>query len=523
MSGRLASTTGIGLAALGLLAARFALAAPAVTIDSGQLSGRTEENVSAYLGIPFAAAPVGAARWRPPARPAPWKGVRSAAEFGASCPQLRNDNGLGPWTPEYMISGPTAEDCLFLNVWSADTAAHKPVLVWIHGGAYTGGSGSVAVYEGRHLAQQGVVVVTVNYRLGALGFLSAPALGAGSGNYGLLDIVAALQWVQRNIHSFGGDPARVTIAGQSAGASAVLALLASPPAKGLFARAIVESGAGVFPLGQSPEEAQRQGAAFAEAKGATTAAALRALSADALIAPLTAQTPSAPTPPSVPFRMSYGPIVDGATVSANTNAGSDVPVLTGFVANEASALNPRYGQATPATLEDYAKRVFGDDAVTLLHLYPAKDDATAGEMSKRIPREFGQAGSWLWARERSKTKHAPVYMYMYRHDEPGPESARYEAFHSCEIPYVFGTLDKGGRPFVDADRVLSRTVMRYWVDFVTGGDPNGTGLPAWPALDPSAPRVLDIDTSIRAVPLLDEPKRAFFSQEVAKGVSPSLL
>ena len=141
-----------------------------------------------------------------------------------------------------------------------------------------------------------------------------------------------------------------TIAGQSAGASAVLALLASPPAKGLFARAIVESGAGVFPLGQSPEEAQRQGAEFAEAKGATTAAALRALSADALIAPVTAQTPSAPTPPSVPFRMSYGPIVDGATVSANTNAGSDVPVLTGFVANEASALNPRYGQATPARL-----------------------------------------------------------------------------------------------------------------------------------------------------------------------------
>ena len=513
----------IGLAALSMLAAGFAVAAPVVTIDSGQLSGRTEKAVSAYLGIPYAAPPVDAARWQSPARPAAWKGVRSAAEFGANCPQLRNDNGLGPWTPEYLISGPTAEDCLFLNIWTADAAAHRPVLVWVHGGAYTGGSGSVAVYEGRQLARQGIVVVTLNYRLGALGFLSAPALGARSGNYGLLDIIAALQWVQRNIHSFGGDPARVTIAGQSAGASAVLALLASPPAKGLFARAIAESGAGVFPLGQSPEEAQRQGAAFAESKGATTAAALHALSADTLIAPVGPQASPTQPPTSAPFRMSYGPIVDGVTVSSDATVGSDVPVLTGFVANEASALDPRYGHATPATLEDYAKRVFGADAPALLSLYPAKDDATAGEMSKRIPREFGQAGGWLWARERARTKHAPVYMYMYRHVEPGPEAVRYQAFHSCEIPYVFGTLDKGGRPFLDADVELSRTVMRYWVNFVTRADPNGTALPTWPVLDPSAPRVLDIDASIRALPLLDEPKRAFFSREVANGVRPSLL
>lgn len=172
MLDRLGSMARIGLAgsawaAFSVLATRLALAAPVVTIDSGQVSGRTEEGVSAYLGIPYAAPPVGAARWSSPAHPAPWNGVRSAAEFGANCPQVRNDNGLGPWTPEYLISGPAAEDCLFLNVWTADTAAHRPVLVWVHGGAFTGGSGSVAVYEGQHLAQQGIVVVTLNYRLGA--------------------------------------------------------------------------------------------------------------------------------------------------------------------------------------------------------------------------------------------------------------------------------------------------------------------------------------------------------------------
>jgi len=554
MARALTSITWMAVAALGALASGRAQAV--VTIDSGQLSGRTESGVSAYLGIPYAAPPVGAARWEAPARPAPWKGVRSAETYGANCPQTRNaGNRLGPWTSEYLISGPTAEDCLFLNVWTPDSVARHPVLVWLHGGAFTSGSGSVAIYDGQYLAHQGIVVVTINYRLGALGFLSAAALGPRSGNYGLLDMIAALQWVKRNIPAFGGDPGRVTIAGQSAGAAAVLALMASPAAKGLFARAIAESGAGVFTLGQSLEEAQRQGAEFAEAKGATTAAALRALSADALIAPLTALAPApsgipshgrtaqdratpkdhttrhgrAPpqdrTPPQdrAPPRITFGPVIDGTVVSSEPRAGSDVPLLTGLVADEASALNPSYGHATPASLKDYAERVFGADAARLLSLYPAPDEATAGEASTRIRREFDQASAWVWAGQHSQAKHAPLYMYMFRHAEPGPEAARYRAFHSCEIPYVFGTLDRGGRPFVAADRELSRTVMRYWVNFISTGDPNGAGLPAWPVLNPDAPQVLDIDTSSRAAPLLDERKRTFFSVELAKGVRPSLF
>jgi para-nitrobenzyl esterase len=452
MARTLAWLSCVAVAAIGTLASGRAQVV--VKIDSGQLSGRTESGVSAYLGIPYAAPPVGAARWEAPARPAPWKGVRSAEAYGANCPQTTNEgNHLGPWTSEYLISGPTAEDCLFLNVWTPAGGARHPVLVWLHGGAFTSGSGSVVVYNGQHLARQGIVVVTINYRLGALGFLSAAALGPHSGNDGLLDMIAALQWVKRNIPAFGGDPSRVTVAGQSAGAAAVLALMASPAAKGLFARAIAESGAGVFTLGQSLQEAQHQAAEFAQAKGATNAAALRALSPDALIAPLTAPAPSAPSqhsppaPSAPPPRITFGPVIDETVVSPEPGAGSDVPLLTGLVADEASALDPSYGQATPASLKE----------------------------------------------------------------------------HSCEIPYVFGTLEAGGRPFGAADRELSRMVMRYWVNFISTGDPNGAGLPAWPVLNPQAPQVLDIDTSTRATPLLNEPKRTFFAAEIAKGVRPSVF
>jgi para-nitrobenzyl esterase len=196
-------------------------------------------------------------------------------------------------------------------------------------------------------------------------------------------------------------------------------------------------------------------------------------------------------------------------------------LLTGLVADEASALNPSYGHATPAGLKDYAEHVYGADAGRLLSLYPAS--AGAGEASTSMRRDFDQASAWVWAGQHLQAKHAPIYMYMYRHVEPGPDAARYRAFHSCEIPYVFGTLDQGGRPFVAADRELSRTVMRYWVNFISTGDPNGAGLPAWPVLSPDAPQVLDIDTSTRAAPLLDERKRTFFAAELAKGVRPSLF
>jgi para-nitrobenzyl esterase len=295
--------------------------------------------------------------------------------------------------------------------------------------------------------------------------------------------------------------------------------MASPAAKGLFARAIAESGAGVFTLGQSLQEAQRQGAEFAQAKGATTTAALRALSPDALIAPLTAPAPSSTPPP----RIAFGPVIDGTVVSSEPGAGSDVPLLTGLVADEASALNPTYGQATPASLKDSAQRMFGADATRLLSLYPAADDAAAGEASKRIRRDFDQASAWVWAGQHLRAQRAPVYMYMYRHVEPGPDAARYRVFHSCEIPYVFGTLDQGGRPFVAADHELSRTVMRYWVNFISTGDPNGVGLPVWPVLNPDAPQVLDIDTSTHAAPLLDARRRTFFAGELAQGVRPALF
>jgi para-nitrobenzyl esterase len=506
------------------------IAAPTVTIDSGNLIGKSGDGVDAYLGIPYAAAPIGAGRFAAPKAVAHWAKPRDATTYGANCPQPSTDGlagGFGAWTSEYTISGPISEDCLFLNVWAPPptSGSRHPVLLWIHGGGFSTGSGSVAIYEGAQLAKQGIVVVTINYRLGALGFLAAPTLGAHPGNYGILDMIAGLKWIKRNIASFGGDPSRVTIAGQSAGSAAVHVLLESPAAKGLFVGGIAESGSGVMPLGRPLTEAKTDGTAYAQSKGATTLAALRALPTSAFIDTAGGPPPSGSRPgvrvgtPTLRF----SPVLDGLTVAADPKAGSDVPFLTGFVADEGSSMNPHYGQSTPAALAEEANRVYGQDAGAFLSLYPAPDDASAGLASILIKRDFSLAGGWLWALERSKTEKSPVFMYLFRHVEPGADSARYRAFHSSEIPYVFGTLDKGNRPFTDIDRQVSKTVMQYWVNFIRAGDPNQAGMPKWPALDADAPVILDIGETIAAAPLLDSQKRAFYSMELAKGVHPSLF
>jgi para-nitrobenzyl esterase len=478
-------------------------------VETGALEGKRAGAVSAFLGIPFAADAGGANRWRAP-QPAPaWRGVRDATRFGPDCEQhiVPNRGAIGPWTWEYLSQGPTSEDCLSLNVWTpaARPGAKLPVMVWIYGGGFTGGTGSVPLYDGSALAARGIVLVSVNYRLGPYGFLAHPELtreAGTSGNYALLDQIAALEWVRRNIASFGGDAARVTIAGQSAGAASVHALIASPRARGLFARAIAQSGSGTGLQWPSLPDAEAQGARFAGAAGAADLAALRAL------------TPARIAAASSGAGGRWGP-VNGTPVLPDQDAAvSDVPVLTGLTADEGSALSPEYGLASAADIRAALERRYGASAPLFVPLYPAPDAGTAIASSIAMVRDRGIAALLAWARARKGA--APVYGYLWTHAEPGSHP-KYNAFHSAELAYVFGTLDvTPERPFTHRDRAIARTTGDYWANFVKTGDPNGPGLPAWPRIDSG--RIMELGARFEAIePLAPRVKAAFDAHAAAGG------
>jgi len=434
---------------------------PVVHTKLGDVSGTAAKlpGVSAYLGIPYAAPPVGDLRWRAPRPAAAWKGTRAADHFSPSCIQGPN-TPFGPWTSEFLLLGPTSEDCLYLNVWTAANAnARRPVLVYIYGGGFSSGSGDVPVYDGSHLAaEQGLVVVNMNYRVGSLGFLAHPELtkeAGASGDYGLMDQVAALQWVRDNIAAFGGDPRRVMIAGQSAGAMSVYLLTASPMAKGLFQRAAIESGpGGLAAMGittgarvtRPRADAEKEGLAYATKLGASTLAELRALPASKLVG-----------------GGRFGPVVDGhflteeAPETFAAGRQNDVPTLTGLNADEGSA-SPGYGKATAEAV--------------------------------RKARDAGVAGVDRLLIERAKSAHTPAFAYYFDRAIPWPEHPEFGAFHTAEVPYVFGTLDVLKRPWTDVDRTLSKTMMTYWANFAATGDPNGAGVPRWPAFDPARPMLM---------------------------------
>ena len=484
------------LGASALVCANGAMAQPVARVKEGRLEGVAADGVSAFLGVPFAAPPVGARRWRAP-EPAPaWGDVRPADRFGPSCVQMIAPQGFGPWTAEYVVQGPVSEDCLYLNVWApvGQAGAKLPVLVWIHGGAFMAGSGSVPIYEGAALARKGVVVVTVNYRLGALGFLAHPELtreAGASGNYGLLDQIAALRWVQDNIAAFGGDPARVTIAGQSAGAMSVTSLLQSPLAPGLFARAIAESGAGLEMPPATLAQAEAQGEAFARAKGAASLADLRAMPADKVAATMM----PAPGGGGVPT-LQFAPIQDGKVLLLGKPAQVDVPILTGLTADESSGFDPTYGKAGQAGLRARTTTQFGSGAGDVLGLYASASDAEASASAVSLSREVGVAATLLWAERRAGSARSPTYLYLYDHPEPGPHAERFGAFHSSEIPYVFQTLDKAQRPFTARDRQIAETMSSYWVNFVRDGDPNGPALPSWPRHRPGDDAVMRLGDQV---------------------------
>jgi len=483
-----------------------------VRVESGLVTGTTTgtDGVTGYFGIPYAAAPVGELRWKPPARRPAWEGVRAADTFCASCMQELRREFL-PWTWEFMLRNEVAEDCLALNIWTpaTDTDEQLPVMVWIHGGAYFSGSGEVALYDGEGLARKGVIVVTINYRLGVFGFLAHPELSAesphgASGNYALMDCVAALEWVRRNIAAFGGDPANITVGGQSAGAGAIHALTAAPAAASTFDRMIIQSGPwrpGSPAMDLAAAEAQ--GTAFAEAIGAPSLADLRALSAEELYARYAANN----------YR--FRPIVDGWFVPEDVAAAAaaeraiDVPALAGWTADEASS-RADYGRSTVAALQTRAQRMYGERADAFLQLYPAANDEEAGTADVQSQRDANRAALWAWSQARGD---APDYGYFFARGIPWPEHPQYQAFHSAEMPYTFNNLEVMDRPWTALDRELADQVSDYWVNFITTGDPNGPGLPRWPEADD---RIMIFSGFIGAAPVLPPAKLQFY-QEVFAG------
>lgn len=498
------------ITALAVALALPAAAQPVHTVQ-GDVEGVSDKSAVAYLGLPFAAPPTGDLRWAPPAAPASWAGIRKADRFASDCRQTLTPEGLGPWTPEYLPAGPVSEDCLYLNVWTPKNAGQTklPVLVWIHGGAFTGGSGAVPIYNGAALANEGIVVVTINYRLGVYGFLSHKELETEhgiSGNYGLQDQIAALRWVQDNITAFGGDPKRVTVAGQSAGAASVHALLASPKAKGLFHQAIAQSGSGMGLRFPDRTAADQTGQSLLDAASVTKIADLRRLSPADLDATVRKSG------------LAFRPSVDGVVLPGTTTV-NDVPILTGMTANETSSQSFfQPDTLTPASYRAMIANTYGPLADQVLRIYPAgTTDAEAKASRDNLARDRGLAAIAFWAEERLKTSQQPIYAYLWTHIEPGPEAARYRAFHSSEIPYVFGTLDTADRPFTEADRAISKRMMKAWVNWVAKGNPNEPAKADWQPFSSGTHMITVLDKTAAPRAILSPEKLALFRAQAARG------
>ncbi len=477
---------------------------PTVQTQSGLVLGVVNETntVVSFKGIPYAAPPVGDLRWREPQLPASWEGVRDASEFGASAIQFRGYS-REPWTAEFMVQDSISEDCLYLNLWTpAKTTEDKlPVLVYIHGGALTEGSGSVAVYDGEELAQKGIIVLNINYRLGALGYMAHPELTAespnhSSGNYGFLDQVAALEWVKNNIAAFGGDPGCVTIAGQSAGAMSVNQLVTSPLASGLFHRAITESGtsysSGLMGGSMTLKDAEEQGVKFASLKGANSIAELRAIPAEEIIAAIPDQ------------RMSFRGNIDGylqtndRMTSFAEGKQNDTPFMTGLNADET-----RYSGSQ-------------DDEFKALYSSSAEEEEAAA--LKLAGQEQSRLNAYLWLEYRAKTAKTNGYVYYFDRAIPWPEHPEFGAFHTAEVPYVFNNMDKViSHTMTKKDTIIADNISSYWVNFIKTGDPNGAGMAEWTPYSSEKHEVMELGEGFGMIPIAgSEEKYEFLKNQLLK-------
>jgi para-nitrobenzyl esterase len=468
-----------------------------VRVEGGIISGAEVDGVRSYKGIPFAAPPVGNLRWQAPQAVVPWQGVRECTAFGPQCPQAPYAESSMYYTPPQKQS----EDCLYLNVWTTAKASEKrPVMVWIHGGALTRGSGANRAYDGTAFAKRGVVLVTINYRLGPLGYLAHPELTAestqhASGNYGVLDQIAALKWVKKNIAAFGGDAGRITIFGESAGSWSVNTLVATPLAKGLFQRAIGESGA-TFNRQATLQEAEKNGAAFGKALGADSLKAMRAVPVEKIIDVFNNDAEGKK------FRTQ--PNVDGWVLPDEVRnlfaqgKQNDVNVIVGSNANEMTTLTTP--AIVPKTLEDYHKRIaaqYGEMTKEFDAAYPVKSEADIASAFLGSLRDTTfTLGMRTWARQ-TATGRSKAYLYFFSHVPPNPNSKTLGAYHAAEIVYVFNNLNKANQLLTETDAKLAETMTAYWVNFATTGDPNGKGLPQWTPYNPKDEPYMDFGDTVQ--------------------------
>jgi para-nitrobenzyl esterase len=478
-------------------------------VTGGEVQGVVTEGISIFKGIPFAAPPVGDLRWKAPAPVQAWTGIKKADAFGLACMQAAGSMGN---------TAPVGEDCLYLNVWTpAKRPGEKiPVIVWIYGGGFSGGSTSTPMYDGMGFAKKGVVLVSVAYRVGPFGFLAHPELsresGKGSGDYGLEDMIAGLKWVKENIARFGGDPSNVTIFGHSAGGAAVSMLAASPVTKGLFHRVICMSGGSFTPLQTSNQAgagmgipalkvAESRGEEFLKKLGAADIKAARALSAEGIQKSLAGGMGGG----------GFRPAADGYIVPSDLyslyQAGrfNDTPILLGNTSEEAATMGGR-GNVTPEAFEKQIKEQYGPHADAILNAYPHSTDAEAAKASRGVRQSSSAWNTWTWARLQSQKGKGKAFEYLFDYVHTSPDVG---SGHGSDVPYAFQTLSggRGGAPKPE-DLKLSDMISSYWINFAKNGDPNGPGLPKWPAFAESDQKVMLFDAapSARPVPNLDKVK-----------------
>jgi len=484
-----------------------------VKTDAGQVSGviNATGDVCAFKGIPFAAPPVGNLRWKDPQPVKPWKGVRKCESFGPS-PMQAEPIPFSMWSEEFLIpKKPISEDCLYLNVWTgAKSASEKrPVIVWIYGGGFLSGGSAVPVYDGEAMAKKGIVFVSINYRVGVFGFFAHPELTKesgrnASGNYAIMDQLAALKWVKRNIAAFGGDPGNVTIAGQSAGSFSVNILVASPLGKDLFQKAIGESGASFSTPFTTLAKAEEAGEAYGRSLNTPSLADLRKVSAEDLM--------------KKPYAV-WGAIVDGyvlpGTIASIFTAGKEnkVSLLTGWNQEEFMF----FGNVKNAA--EFKKEMndqYGPDAQAALENYPATNDSVAAVSQYRISSDqnFGTQ-NFTWANMQSDHG-ANVYVYRFTHKVPGTgEYAKYGAFHGGELPYAYDNLGFVSRPWQAGDHKLAEVISSYWANFAASGNPNGKGLPEWKPYNSNTNEIMILDEQCYSEKMPDLKSIEFLASKMA--------
>lgn len=486
---RATASLALCLLALSAGAAHAAEHTGRVSVTGGGIAGSRAGELSVYLGVPFAAPPVGKLRWRAPQPVVPWKGVKQARSFSPACEQTAE------WIPNRK-----SEDCLYLNIWTPEKAKNLPVIVWIHGGGFYGGTAAQPIYNGSNLAKRGAIVVTLNYRLGIFGFFAHPELTAespdrASGNQGILDQIAALRWVKSNIAAFGGDPDRVTLVGESAGSESVAILVASPLAKGLFQRAIAQSGAEGLPLTAADnsrfdrQPAEANGSGFAKAAGANHLAHLRTMSVAAL-----------QKPAWLPRTIVEGHVLrEDLTTTYRHHRQNDVPLLLGWNAEEGKDLAPEILGTSDFTAANYrelvAKLLGAAPSKAVLAAYPGATDAQAKASMYQLTNDWWGSTMLRWAGLQATYGRSRSYAYFFAHQPAAPLTPcgyGCGAGHGAEIQYVFDNLDVDPRPWAQADRQLATRLANTWVNFARTGSPAGKGLPAWPPYDGTNASVLQI-------------------------------